>query len=174
MSSERPSFAPTRRAALALFSGAAVLPSVSFAATAQEVTWDDLIPPGVPYGEIIGEGELDEINDTWQPIFDENATKLNELLDGAYIKMPGYMIPMDFSAEGVKDFILVPYVGACIHVPPPPPNQLVFVNSAKPWPSDQLWDPVWVTGRMRTQLQSTELGETGYSLAADEIEIYEW
>lgn len=163
-----------RRSALALLSAAAVTPSSAFAATPREVMWDDLIPPGVPYSEIIGEGELDEANDTWNPIYDANATKLNEALNGAYIKMPGFIIPLDASAEGVKDFILVPYVGACIHTPPPPPNQLVMVNAKRPWPGDQLWDPVWVTGTMRTQLQSTSLGQTGYSIAADEMEVYEW
>ena len=53
------------------------VPRFAQAATPREITWDDLIPPGVPYAEIIGEGELDEKNDTWRPIFDANATKLN-------------------------------------------------------------------------------------------------
>jgi hypothetical protein len=136
--------------------------------------WDELIPPGLPYSEIIGEGELDEENDTWNPIYDANAIKLNEELNGAYIRMPGYIIPFDMSAEGVTSFMLVPYVGACIHTPPPPANQLVMVDTARPWPGDQLWDPVWVTGKMSTQLQSTTLGQTGYSIAADEMEVYVW
>ena len=139
-----------------------------------EITWEDLIPPGVPYAEIIGEGELDEINDTWAPIFDANATKLNETLDGAYVRMPGFIIPLEVGTEGVTEFVLVPYVGACIHVPPPPPNQLVFVRTKQPWPSDKLWEAVWVTGEMRTQLQSTEIAQTGYALTADSLEVYEW
>lgn len=164
----------SRRAAIAFgFAGMAV-PKVALCAAAREITWDDLIPPGVPYSEIIGEGELDEANDTWNPIYDANATKLNEALDGALIRMPGFIIPLELGAEGVTSFLLVPYVGACIHTPPPPPNQLVFVKSNTPWPSDELWDPVWVTGVMRAQPQSTELGETGYALTADEMEIYEW
>ena len=89
-------------------------------------------------------------------------------------KCPGFIIPFDVGAEGVTDFMLVPYVGACIHTPPPPANQLVMVNAEQPWPDDQLWDPVWVTGTMRTQLQSTNLGQIGYMLTADEMEIYEW
>ena len=97
----------------------AALPNMGFANTAKEITWDDLVPPGVPYSEIIAEGELDEQNDTWRPIFDENATKLNPALDGAYIKMPGYIIPLETSSGGVTSFVLVPYVGACIHTPPP-------------------------------------------------------
>ncbi|MGB7240798.1 MAG: DUF3299 domain-containing protein [Sulfitobacter sp.] len=155
-------------------SGTAVTPMAAFAATPREIMWDDLLPPGLPYSEIIGEGELDEANDVWRPIYDANAIKLNETLNGAYIKMPGYIIPFDVSAKGVTEFMLVPYVGACIHTPPPPANQLVMVSSEKPWPSNQLWDPVWVTGIMRTQLQSTDLGQAGYSIAADDLEVYKW
>lgn len=151
-----------------------ILPQLSSAETPREITWDDLIPPGVPYSEIIAEGELDEQNDYWQPIFDENATKLNTKLNNAHIKMPGFIIPVDISAEGVTSFVLVPYVGACIHVPPPPPNQLVFVSTKVPWPSERLWEAVWVTGTMQNQLQSTEVADTGYSLEADQIEVYIW
>lgn len=163
-----------RRTALMLLSGAVSLPKTAVAKTPWEITWDDLIPTGLPYAEIIGEGELDEENDTWNPIYDQNAIKLNEGLNGAYVKMPGYIIPFDISAEGVTEFMLVPYVGACIHSPPPPANQLVMVSAQKPWPGDQLWDAVWVTGTMRTQLQSTQLGQTGYSISADAMEVYEW
>ena len=164
----------SRRNLLASGVACATLPRIASAAAAQEIMWEDLIPPGVPYSEIIGGGELDEINDLWNPIFDENATKLNPLLDGAYIKMPGFIIPIEFTASSVSSFVLVPYRGACIHTPPPPPNQLVFVTAETPWPSDELWEPVWVTGQMRHELQSTEVAETGYALRADEMEVYIW
>ena len=150
------------------------MPRVVSAAAPREITWDDLIPPGVPYSEIIAEGELDEENDYWRPIFDENSTKLNPALADAYIKMPGFIIPIDISADGVTSFILVPYVGACIHVPPPPPNQLVFVTTKVPWPSERLWEAVWVTGTMQNKVQYTEVADTGYELEADRIEIYIW
>lgn len=165
---------PNRRAMLGLLGSGIVTPHIAFGRTEQEITWDDLIPPGVPYSEIIGEGDMDVENDTWAPIYDENGTKLNAALNGAYIKMPGFILPLEVSADGVRDFILVPYVGACIHVPPPPANQLVMVNSSTSWPHDKLWDPVWVIGTMRTELQSTELGQTGYFIAADRLEVYEW
>ena len=158
-------------AAAAAFAG---LPRSAHAATPREITWDDLIPPGVPYSEIIGEGEMDEQNDVWSPVFDANATKLNDTLDGAYIKMPGFIIPIDISTKGVTSFVLVPYTGACIHTPPPPPNQLVFVTSKTPWPSDKLWDAVWVIGQMQHEIQSTEVAETGYTLVADKMEVYVW
>ncbi|AXI46300.1 DUF3299 domain-containing protein [Sulfitobacter sp. SK012] len=163
-----------RRRMLTLLSGSVMAPTVGFAATPREIVWDDLIPKGVPYSQIIGEGELDEINDLWNPIYDANGVKLNEDLDGAYIKMPGYIIPLEVGAKGVKEFMLVPYVGACIHTPPPPANQLVMVTTALPWPGDNLWGAVWVTGVIRTQLQSTNLGQIGYSIAAEEMELYKW
>ncbi|WP_299963263.1 DUF3299 domain-containing protein [uncultured Roseobacter sp.] len=152
----------------------ALSPHLARAATPREITWDDLIPPGVPYSEIIGEGAIDMVNDTWRPVFDANATKLNDALDGAHIRMPGYTIPLDVSSAGVTRFILVPYVGACIHVPPPPANQLVIVDTATPWPGNDLWDAVWVEGQMHHQIQSTELADIGYALTASHIEIYEW
>lgn len=164
----------SRRHLIAAAAGFVTAPRAGLAAAPRVISWADLIPPGVPYSEIIGEGEIDVLRDTWLPEFDENATKLNDALDGAYIKMPGYVLPIDLTPEGVTSFIMVPYVGACIHVPPPPANQLVFVDSETPWPTNQMWDPVWVTGRMRHELQSTTIADIGYALRADAIEIYEW
>ncbi len=163
-----------RRNALTLLSASALAPTAGFAAPAREITWEELIPSGVPYGEIIGPGIIDELNDTWAPEFDENAFKMNDSLNGAYIKMPGFIIPMELSSAGVTEFLLVPYVGACIHTPPPPANQLVMVTTENPWPSEDLWEAVWVTGRMNTQLQSTVYGQTGYAITADEMEVYVW
>ena len=164
----------SRRKLITSALASAALPRAALAKTPTEITWDDLIPPGVPYSEIVAAGEMDETNDIWQPVFDENATKLNPVWDGAYIKMPGYIIPIDQSTDGVNSFVLVPYVGACLHTPPPPANQLVFVTTNKPWPSDNLWDAVWVTGQMQHELQSTEVAETGYLLKAEEMETYVW
>ena len=164
----------SRRTLIKISTAIIALPRVVSAAAPREITWDDLIPPGVPYSEIIAEGELDEENDYWRPIFDENSTKLNPALANAYIKMPGFIIPIEISADGVTSFILVPYVGACIHVPPPPPNQLVFVTTKVPWPSERLWEAVWVTGTMQNKVQYTEVADTGYELEADRIEIYIW
>lgn len=157
-----------------LLSATAAAPTLALAKTPWEIMWEDLIPPNTPYSEIIEQGEFDITNDSWNPVYDANGIKVNEELNGAYVRLPGFIIPFEVSSEGVSDFMLVPYVGACIHTPPPPANQLVMVSAKDPWPEDQLWDPVWVIGTMRTQLQATELGEVGYSITADEMEVYEW
>ncbi|MEX0281689.1 MAG: DUF3299 domain-containing protein [Arenibacterium sp.] len=162
----------TRRTLIATALASTALPAR--AATPRDLSWEDLIPDGVPYGEIIGKGEVNTALDTWNPVFDENALKLNETLDGAYIRLPGFGVPLDTRPDGRAVFLLVPYAGACIHVPPPPPNQLVLVDSAVPWPSDQMWVAVWVTGTLKTQLQTSALAQSGYALAADSIEIYQW
>ena len=163
-----------RRHSIALGLAGLSFPRALSAAETRELMWEDLIPPGVPYAEIIGEGDLNEETDSWRPIFDENATKLNAALHGAYMRLPGFIIPIEQSSDGVTEFVLVPYVGACIHTPPPPPNQLVLVRAIDPWPGDNLWDPVWVEGRMSTQLMTTEVAETGYALTAEKIEVYHW
>lgn len=164
---------PTRRAFMAL-AAATLVPGHAMASPFRQIGWDDLIPKGVPYGEIIGPGQIDEVNDTWVPQFDENASKVNTALDGKPVKLPGYIIPFDVTAAGVTDFMLVPYVGACIHTPPPPPNQLVFVTTQTPWPNESLWDPVWVSGRLSAKALSTQIAEVGYQLVAEKIEVYEW
>lgn len=90
------------------------------------------------------------------------------------MRIPGYIIPLEGDAEGVRSFMLVPYVGACIHVPPPPPNQLVFVTTETPWNNSDLWTPVWVSGRLSVAPQKTELAESGYQITAENIELYEF
>jgi hypothetical protein len=102
-------------------------------------------------------------------------------LDRKVIKLPGYVLPVDFKGTMVKTFLLVPYVGACIHVPPPPLNQIVFVQADKPFKSDEMFAPVWVTGAIRVGKGNRHLelvdGSNavtfGYSLKATRIEPYE-
>ena len=140
----------------------------------RDLAWEELIPEGVPYSQIVADGERDEAADRWLPIFDVNAYRFVEALDGARVRMPGFLLPMETGADGVSEFILTPYAGACIHVPPPPPNQLVFVHAAEPWPSTRLFQPIWVTGTLSVNPITTELAEIGYGLEAERIEEYEW
>ncbi|PJF09463.1 DUF3299 domain-containing protein [Pseudorhodobacter sp. MZDSW-24AT] len=142
------------------------------ALAATRIRWDDLIPPGVAYGEIIGLGSQDFERDVWLPEFDENGLALNMALDGTDVTIAGFMIPLDLLAGGVTDFVLVPFVGACIHVPPPPPNQLIFVTAQRPWPRSNLWEALLVTGRLRANLHTTQIAQTGYELDAVQIEPF--
>jgi hypothetical protein len=71
-------------------------------------------------------------------------------LNGQVIRLPGYLLPLEFSGKEITEFLLVPWVGACIHTPPPPPNQIIHVKSDKPIGNITLFAPIWVTGRMTT------------------------
>lgn len=91
-------------------------------------------------------------------------------LDGKLVHIGGYVVPLDFDATAVKEFLLVPFVGACIHVPPPPANQIIYVKSAKGFDVKETFEPVYVTGRLTTTVAFTGLAEAGYSLEAERIE----
>ena len=109
-------------------------------------------------------------------------TAVVEELDGKRVRMPGYLLPLELDGTRVTEFFLVPYVGACIHVPPPPPNQIVHVKLAEneSYQSRELFEPVWVTGVMSTTSTVQELYlvdgsadiSTGYSITANRVEPY--
>jgi hypothetical protein len=93
-------------------------------------------------------------------------------LDGQHVRLSGYVVPLKHEGTRVSEFLLVPYVGACIHVPPPPRNQIVHVTPNNPVKVKKLFAAVTVTGIMRTQLSATELGETGYSITGGDVRTY--
>jgi hypothetical protein len=137
-----------------------------------EIDWGQLIPGNeamtaadVPMG-IIEHGALAE--DAYG-----NEYAVTTAFNGKQIRMPGFVVPLDYAGTEVQEFLLVPYVGACIHVPPPPPNQIVFVTAREPVEITGMFDAVWVTGTLNTLQTSTELAEIGYRLVADEVEPYE-
>jgi hypothetical protein len=108
------------------------------------------------------------------------GSKLNAALDGQVVRLPGYLLPLEFSGKQVTEFLLVPWVGACIHTPPPPPNQIVHVRADKPVQFTGLFAPVWVTGRLDAAVTKKALYlidgssniDIGYTLHANEVEAY--
>jgi hypothetical protein len=79
------------------------------------------------------------------------ATNVNESLVGETVRIPGYVVPLEFADQKTVEFLLVPTAGACIHTPPPPANQLVHVHYPKGVKLNGLYDPVWVNGRIEAQ-----------------------
>lgn len=98
-----------------------------------------------------------------------------EDLDGMTVRLPGYIVPLDFSANAEhREFLLVPYFGACLHSPPPPPNQIVFVTANPPANVPDIYDPVWLEGTLTTGQFDSELGNSAYELSLTLIEPYEY
>ena len=116
----------------------------------------------------------------WQDELDRRRKLTVKKYNGKQISLAGYLLPLDFSNSGVKEFLLVPYVGACIHTPSPPANQIAFVRMSKPYKVKGLYDPVWVTGRMNSKPVSKNLSFTdgssmvdaGYTLSGENISKY--
>jgi len=76
----------------------------------------------------------------------KRASATNPILNGKRIRMPGYALPLEYDGKKVTEFLLVPWVGACIHTPPPPPNQIVYVKMKEATKMHSRFQPVWVSG----------------------------
>ena len=173
-------------AALSVAFVIALAVAVSAVATPGEVRdleWEELMPQGWdPFAEIeaaMGD-DLQGLSDSSPRAIElfnayqeaiRSAPVVGEL-DGQRIRLPGYVVPLDFEATDVAEFLLVPYFGACIHVPPPPSNQIVYVTTVAGFPLKELFEPVWVTGVLSTQAFLNEVGDAGYTLKATIIEPY--
>ncbi len=106
---------------------------------------------------------------------DLRAAPIVKELNGKYVKIPGYIVPLEFDFEKgtFSEFLLAPFFGACIHVPPPPSNQIVYVKSASPLKQKWLDDAVWVTGTITTDSVDSEYGFAGYSMNEVDLDIYD-
>lgn len=105
---------------------------------------------------------------------------LNMALEGASVRIPGYLLPLEITGKQVSEFLLVPWVGACIHTPPPPPNQIVHVKAASPYEMASMFEPVWVTGRLATgatkkslyMVDGTSDIDIGYTIRGAQVQAY--
>ncbi len=135
------------------------------------LNWIDLIP----------QDERNLPNGLEMPLIDHLGeappqTKLGGIrheLNGSTVRIPGFVIPLEGDKDVVTEFMLVPFLGACIHVPPPPPNQLIYAYFKEGAPIQELWDVVYVVGKLKTEPVAHELAETGYSLEGISIEPYD-
>jgi hypothetical protein len=87
-------------------------------------------------------------------------------LNGAIVRVPGYIVPLDDWMSGSAEFLLVPYVGACVHTPPPPPNQMVYVvmQNGTRAPMERMWSPVWIQGTLRIEEVEAYYGNVSYRI----------
>jgi hypothetical protein len=147
----------------------------------RELSWDDLIPPaGTPLPEPVKPIESMASTARKKPstgggspfshMYPYNPVMA---LNGKYVKLPGYVVPLESDAGGLlTEFLLVPYYGACIHVPPPPSNQIVYVRLKKPYLLKSMADPVWITGTITTQLWTSDAADSDYVMTGDRVEKF--
>jgi hypothetical protein len=107
------------------------------------------------------------------PAIQSQDIEVNKDLEGAKISLPGYVVPLDMGPDGaITEFFLAAYLGACIHVPPPPPNQMVYVKLGKDFQLTSVSDAYLITGVLHTQSKITGVGAAAYSMDVQKIEIY--
>jgi hypothetical protein len=96
-------------------------------------------------------------------------------LAGQKVRLPGFVVPLAFDDKRrVIEFFLVPYMGACLHLPPPPPNQIVYVNYEPGLELESLWEPYWVAGELKIKNYSNLVGESAYAINAMKLELYDY
>lgn len=161
-----------RTGAIGLFA----LACVSQAHALREIDWLELIPPDeVAELERLadsGQMDIDHDSDLPAPIFGSARTVAT--MNGVTGKMPGYIVPLEIDDRNrVTEFFLVPYYGACIHVPPPPPNQIVYVRPQQPIPDVEIWNPYWIEGTLHIQDQKNEVAAASYSFDAKRVLPYQ-
>jgi uncharacterized protein len=102
------------------------------------------------------------------------STQVKEEFDRQKIRIPGFIVPLEFNEnDAVTAFFLVPFFGACIHEPPPPPNQIVYSEFEAGKKVDNIQDAVWITGTMATSIITNELATSAYSIIVDAIAPYQ-
>ncbi len=123
-------------------------------------------------GELVSTIAEGSASDTMDQVGTFNVV---EEFNGKTVRLPGYPVPFDFSAEATyQEFLLVPYFGACLHTPPPPPNQIVFVKAKAGASIKDIYEPIWVEGVLKTGEFSSDLASTAYELTLDKVEVYEY
>ncbi len=124
-------------------------------------------------GLLVRRAEITELRE-------QQGTSVVTELDGKQIRMPGFALPLEYSDKEITEFLLVPWVGACIHTPPPPPNQIVYVKLDKGFKTNGMFEPIWVSGELIAKPitknlylkdGSADIG-VGYTLVANNVSPY--
>ncbi len=144
------------------------------------ITWDDLVPKDWdPMKEFKGM-DMSMLQDG-DPRANQMMKKLREVWDnaptnpalvGQTVRIPGFVVPLEETKDGLKEFLLVPYFGACIHSPPPPANQIIHVLPRSVAKDVKAMDPVWITGTLATLKTDSYMGAASYRVEATSVERY--
>jgi len=151
--------------AVVLLMAACSAPPPAPAPQARDIDWLELMPPE-DIAALEALGEVDHSGtDRAEGI---TSGRTVPAMDGVKGKLPGYVVPVNFDDQGrITEFFLVPYFGACIHLPPPPANQIVHVMVSEPLPAGRIWDAYWAVGTLRIADTRNELAQSAYSMELD-------
>lgn len=101
------------------------------------------------------------------------STDIIESMNGKFVEVPGFVVPVGFGDEQViTSFFLVPYFGACLHMPPPPPNQIIYVETDQGFVLETLYDPVIISGKLSTELFEDQIATSAYTMQMHKMKMY--
>lgn len=139
----------------------------------REFDWGDLMPePDPKVVEAFQKGKMDR--DAVVDYLEVLGNTTVPGLDKIYGKMPGFLVPLNLDKnQKATELLLVPTMGACIHVPPPPPNQTIYIKYDKGISVTEAgYTPYWVTGTLVVEKNTSEYTDTLYSFRVESIEEY--
>jgi len=102
------------------------------------------------------------------------STRIKPEMDGRSVRIPGFIVPLEFDGEQIiTEFFLVPYFGACLHMPPPAPNQIIYVKYEKGLELEALYYPFWISGVLTASLIENDIATAAYAIEMDSYEAYQ-
>jgi hypothetical protein len=144
------------------------------------ITWESLTPPNWdPFKEFKGL-DLNNLQDG-DPRATEMLKRMREVWDkapvnpalvGQAVRIPGFVVPLEDTKDGIKEFLLVPYFGACVHSPPPPSNQIIHVLPKSAVKNLRSMDAVWITGTLSNTQTDSYMGASSWRLDAVSVSPY--
>ena len=145
------------------------------------IHWDHLVPADWdPFKDFKGMnlGMLDDADPRAAQMLKQmrevwDNAPANKSLAGMPVRIPGFVVPLEDTKEGLKEFLLVPYFGACVHSPPPPANQIIHVIAATPAKGLRSMDAVWISGKMTLDKTDSYMGMAGYRIEAQTVAPYQ-
>lgn len=140
----------------------------------QEIDWLELMPEE-DLNLLENMPEVSHEGDGPAALPDEIMTgRVVPEMDGRSGRIPGFVVPLKTTQDmRILEFFLVPYYGACIHVPPPPPNQIIHVKYKKGFKLEALYDPVWIEGTLKIEKTENDIASSSYSIVAENVSPYE-
>ncbi|HMB37562.1 MAG TPA: DUF3299 domain-containing protein, partial [Wenzhouxiangellaceae bacterium] len=137
----------------------------------REIEWNDLMPEEDSKAWIENQTGIDHSGTGPGEVFQSSRT-IGEL-DGQELRIAGFVVPVETTAEGkLEEFFLVPYFGACIHLPPPPANQIIYGRLENPIDMINIWDAFYMEGTLNVEDISNDTADAAYTMDVDSLVVY--
>jgi hypothetical protein len=165
---------------IALPTAAQVPAAPASAGKPSNLTWEELVPKdwdpmsefkGIDFN-LLDDGDpraaqmMNRLRQVW------DSAPINDAVLGRNVRIPGFIVPLEDGRDGMREFLLVPYFGACIHSPPPPANQIIHVLPRTPARGVRSMDAVWISGVISAERTDSYMGVSGYRIVATAVEPY--